>query len=132
MKEADKSFNVNLKDFRGNSALHMACANGHIEMVKYLLDVLHCEINIKNTSESTPLSWAALNGQKEVVKILLEHNADYEIKNSQGKTPSEVAYDSGNLEIAEMITQKEIESKKEMGIKEENVNGDEVEEEDTK
>ncbi len=132
MKEADKSFNVNLKDFRGNSALHMACANGHIEMVKYLLDVLHCEINIKNTSENTPLSWAALNGQKEVVKILLEHNADYEIKNSQGKTPSEVAYDSGNLEIAEMITQKEIESKKEMGIKEENVNGDEVEEEDTK
>ena len=69
MKEADKSFDVNIKDFRGNTALHMACANGHIEMVKYLINTLHVDINIKNSSNNTPLGWAALNGQKEIVKI---------------------------------------------------------------
>ena len=125
MKEADKSFDVNIKDFRGNTALHMACANGHIEMVKYLINTLHVDINIKNSSNNTPLGWAALNGQKEIVKILLANNADYENKNSQGKTPSEIAYDTGNFEISEMIVQKEIESNKDMGIQEEDVSGQE-------
>lgn len=125
MKEADKSFNVNIKDFRGNTALHMACANGHTEMVKYLINTLHADINIRNSSNNTPLGWAALNGQKEIVKILLDNNADYDNKNSQGKTPSEIAYDTGNYEIAEMIVQKELENKKDLGIKEEDVTGQE-------
>lgn len=56
MKEAAKDFNVNYKDFNGNSSLHMACANGHIEIVKYLIEVLHCNINSQNNSNSTPLS----------------------------------------------------------------------------
>lgn len=56
MKEAPKEFNVNYKDFNGNSSLHMASANGHIDIVKYLNEILHCDINSRNNAQSTPLS----------------------------------------------------------------------------
>ena len=65
MKDAPKDFNVNLEDFSGNTALHLASANGFIEVVKYLVNELHCDVNAKNKSLSTPLSWAAFNGQKK-------------------------------------------------------------------
>ena len=38
----------------GNSALHMACANGHTEIVKLLLQH-KANINILNNSKNTPL-----------------------------------------------------------------------------
>lgn len=60
-----------------------------------------------------------MNGQKAVVEFLLKHNADLAIKNKQGKTAGESAYDSGYYDISEMIVQKEYEAKGESGIKEE-------------
>ena len=71
MKDADSKFNVNITDFNGNTALHMSCSNGFLDVVKYLIEELKVDINPKNKSNSTPLSWAALNGQKEVVKYFI-------------------------------------------------------------
>ena len=107
MKEAPKDFNVNLVDFGGNTALHLASANGFIEMVKYLVNELHCDINAKNKSLSTPLSWAAFNGQKNVVEFLLEKGADFDVKNINGKKPSELAYDSGYYDVSDILLTKE-------------------------
>ncbi|MCQ2821174.1 MAG: ankyrin repeat domain-containing protein [archaeon] len=108
-----KDLNVNYKDFRGNTALHMASANGHSEMVLYLLKELKCNINETNNSNSTALSWAALNGQKDVVNILLNNGADTTIKNKSGKTASEEAYNSGYYEISESIITVELKQNKE-------------------
>ena len=91
----------------GNTALHLASANGFIEVVKYLVDELHCDINAKNKSLSTPLSWAAFNGQKKVVEFLLEKGADFDVKNANGKKPSQLAYDSGYYEVSEILLTKE-------------------------
>ena len=107
MKEAPKNFNVNLVDFGGNTALHLASANGFIEIVKYLVNELHCDINIKNKSLSTPLSWAAFNGQKAVVEFLLEKGADFDVKNINGKKPSELAYDCGYYDVSDILLTKE-------------------------
>ena len=130
MKEAKKDFNVNLVDFGGNTALHLASANGFIEVVKYLVNDLHCDINPKNKSLSTPLSWAAFNGQKAVVEFLLEKGADFDIKNINGKKPSELAYDSGFYEVSEILLSKENEKYK--GTIVEEKNEDENLEEDLK
>lgn len=54
-----------------------------------------------------------------MVEYLIKHNADLTIKNKQGKTAGEAAYDSGYYDISEMIVQKEYENKGESGIKEE-------------
>ena len=118
MKDATKDFNVNLVDFGGNTALHLASANGFIEVVKYLVNELHCDINAKNKSLSTPLSWAAFNGQKKVVEFLLEKGADFDVKNINGKKPSELAYDCGYYDISDILLTKENEKYKDI-IKEE-------------
>ena len=107
MKDAKEDFNVNLVDFGGNTALHLASANGFIDVVKYLVNELHCDINAKNKSLSTHLSWAAFNGQKNVVEFLLEKGADFNCKNINGKKPSELAYDSGFYDVSDILLTKE-------------------------
>ena len=133
MKDATKDFNVNLVDFGGNTALHLASANGFIDVVKYLVNELHVDINPKNKSLSTPLSWAAFNGQKKVVEFLLEKGADFNSKNINGKKPSELAYDSGFYDVSDILLTKENELLK-GSIKEEKNEGDDIdlEEEDEK
>ena len=124
MKDAKKDFNVNLVDFGGNTALHLASANGFIDVVKYLVNELHCDINAKNNSLSTPLSWAAFNGQKNVVEFLLEKGADFDLKNINGKKPSELAYDSGFYDVSDILLTKENEKYKGSIIEEKNDDDD--------
>ena len=135
LKDAPKEFNVNLVDFGGNTALHLASANGFIEVVKYLVNELHCDLNIKNKSGSTPLSWAAFNGQKSVVEFLLEKGADFDFRNSNGKKPSELAFDNGYYDVSDILLSKENEKYK-GSIKEEKYEGEDIDEdlkeEDTK
>ena len=87
----------------GNSALHLACANGHKEVVEFLLDA-GADINSLNKSKNTPLHWAALLGRLEVVKLLCDWHtlkpdsgmkADASLKNVFGRIPMEEALQSG-------------------------------------
>lgn len=76
-----------------NTALHMAAANGHLEVVKFLLEA-GADINLKNKNENTALHWASLNGKLDVVKFLCEwpkQKVDTSIKNSFSKIPLEEA-----------------------------------------
>ena len=124
MKDAKKDFNVNLVDFGGNTALHLASANGFIDVVRYLVNELHCNINAKNKSLSTPLSWAAFNGQRAVVEFLLEKGADFDVKNINGKKPSDLAYDNGYYDINDILLTKENEKYKGDILEEKNVDDD--------
>ena len=85
----------------------MSCANGHLNIVKYLIEELKCDINAKNNSKSTPLHWASLNGKKDVVLYLLDKGADFEAINNNNKKASEVAYDNDFYEISEILLNKE-------------------------
>eukprot|EP00955_Chlamydomonas_euryale_P022550 238029-Chlamydomonas_euryale.AAC.13 len=52
----------------------MACANGHTEVVRRLLEA-GADVDMKNAEENTPLHWACLNGHTDVVRALLEKKA---------------------------------------------------------
>ena len=57
---------------RGITALMMASANGHTEVVKLLLDN-GADVNVKNTDDGvTALFMASANGHTEIVKLLLD------------------------------------------------------------
>ncbi len=68
----------------------MACANGHTDIVKYLLG-RKAGVNSTNKSKNTPLHWAALNGRREIIEILLEAKADPNLKNDFDHVPLEEA-----------------------------------------
>ncbi|KAK9837677.1 hypothetical protein WJX74_002781 [Apatococcus lobatus] len=69
-----------------NAALHMASANGHLDIVEKLVDA-GGDVNSKNESGNTPLHWACLNGQTHVAEFLLRHGASISSLNSQQRTP---------------------------------------------
>ncbi|KAF9434689.1 hypothetical protein BGZ76_007616 [Entomortierella beljakovae] len=72
----------------GKTPLHMASANGHIDVVEYLLTIISPEaVNIQNEQGNTALHWAAINGHVNVVEALINKGkADYKIKNEVGRT----------------------------------------------
>lgn len=77
-------------DITRSTTIHMAAANGHLEVVKYLLSLLPekeaSELASKqNDNGNTALHWAAYNGHLEVCQLLAEqYKVDVFIKNSSG------------------------------------------------
>lgn len=70
-----------------STPLHMAAANGHLEVTKYLLSIAEPSevkqwVNTRNETGNTALHWASLNGNLEIVKLLCEeYDADPFIRN---------------------------------------------------
>ncbi|GAA5835750.1 hypothetical protein JCM5353_002469 [Sporobolomyces roseus] len=78
-----------LKDERGNTALHLCGGNGHQEIVAWLLPRLSpSTLSIQNSSSSTPLHWIALNYHLPILQLLcpLLPLSAFSIKNKHDKT----------------------------------------------
>ncbi|PPQ79920.1 hypothetical protein CVT24_003764 [Panaeolus cyanescens] len=84
---------ADLRDENQNSVLHMVCANGHLDLLNYLLPLLPSSaLSAQNSSGSTPLHWAALNSQLEIAQTLVQHPDGpgkdlIDIKNKAGHSP---------------------------------------------
>lgn len=77
-------------DITLSTPIHMASANGHLELLKYLLSLVDFEdavvlANQKNDTGNTPLHWASFNGHLSIVQLLCEkYQADPFLKNDLG------------------------------------------------
>ncbi|QRV98056.1 ankyrin repeats [Ceratobasidium sp. AG-Ba] len=85
------------RDENGNTVLHMTCANGHEDILTYLLPLLPSTLlSVQNSSKSTALHWAATNKHLGTVQKLAELQPSLiDIKNAAGRTPL------GEAELAE-------------------------------
>ncbi|QRW12643.1 ankyrin repeats [Ceratobasidium sp. AG-Ba] len=85
------------RDENGNTVLHMTCANGHEDILTYLLPFLPSNLlSVQNSSKSTALHWAATNKHLGTVQKLAESQPSLiDIKNAAGRTPL------GEAELAE-------------------------------
>ncbi len=52
----------------GDTPLSLACANGHLDTVKYLVNEHRCDPGTVNKAGDTPLSLACANGHLDTVK----------------------------------------------------------------
>ncbi|KAG1371112.1 putative ankyrin repeat-containing protein P16F5.05c [Cocos nucifera] len=93
---------LNSKDSQGRTALHMASANGHLDIVEYLISN-GADINAANSEKNTPLHWSCLNGHIEVVKTLIQNGASLSVLNSHERTPMDEAVSRGRMEVIDAI-----------------------------
>lgn len=78
-----------IRDDNGNTALHLAAANGHVSMMKLLLDFSPSLASCQNERGNTPLHWAVKNSKVEAVKLLVTTKSMVELSASETSSREE-------------------------------------------
>ena len=82
---ADSAADVEYTNEDGFTALIWACLNGHIDVVRYLVDEKNAAVNMP-PNRHTPLRGAGNYGHLEVVQFLLNRGADPNVPSMGGRT----------------------------------------------
>lgn len=98
-KLIDKGADVNKP---GWAPLHYAATNGHLEVMRLLLEH-HAYIDAGSPNASTPLMMAARYGTAAAVELLLDAGADPMLKNDRGMTAIDFAQSVSRQDVAELI-----------------------------
>ncbi len=91
------------------SALRIASCHGHIEVVKYLLNV-GADINTTDDIKWNALMWAVWNGHIDIINILLKFGADIYIIDRFGYSVKRIALEGtkNGPKIVKLINDKMI------------------------
>ncbi|CAF1423214.1 unnamed protein product [Adineta steineri] len=79
------------RDENNYTCLHLAAAQGHTEIVDFLINKAKVEIDAIGNRRLTPLHFACENGHKEVVNLLLKAEASTTFRNAQVYNCLEIA-----------------------------------------
>lgn len=99
--DAGADVNLTIVDEKA-TALHIACGNGYLDCVKFLLEAPNSTVDPRSAGEITPLFFACLNGYPEVVKLLVAKGADVNALAEVG-APLHAACGAGNLECVKAL-----------------------------
>jgi len=104
--DADISYGINVDsqtESNHDTALTVACAGGHEELVKLLL-LRGANIEHRDKKGFTPLILAATGGFEKIVEILLSNVANMEAQSERTKdTPLSLACSGGRYEVIKYI-----------------------------
>jgi len=89
-------------DLSNTTALHTAAAQGHLEVVNFLLENGSSLITIAKSNGKTVLHSAARNGHVEIVKALLNKEPEIAVRmDKKGQTALHMAVKGQNLELVD-------------------------------
>ena len=88
----------------GGTPLHIACENGHLDVVRCLLTCHDANLEARDSDGDTPLQIACLHGHLDVVAYLLtSHDANMETTDNDGDTLLHYACWGGNLDVVRYL-----------------------------
>ena len=98
----NQNLNIDQRDFRGRTALHVAAANGKLDTVKQFLLAGANPENVDDYGFSA-LHWAAKNGQLEIVHYLV---SEIKLKSSEdrfNRDPATLAQANGHQDVSDYL-----------------------------
>ena len=95
--------NINSKDSKENSSLHLSTYFNSKKIFNYLLTNNNIEINSKNKEGFTPLHFAVVSQNKSMIKKLLIKGANCSIKNDKMLTPYDLAKKNNYFSIQNIL-----------------------------
>ena len=98
----EEKTDINARGGPNGTALHIASAEGHKEIVQMLLDK-GADINAQDESYRTALYIALEEGYKEIVQMLLDKGADINTQGGFYGTALRIASLNGHKEIVQML-----------------------------
>jgi len=81
----DYGSEVDAGDNDGRTSLHLACQQGHLDLVRLLVHK-GANIEAKSHEGSTPFRVACLNGHKEIARYLVDRGAQVDARDADGRT----------------------------------------------
>ncbi len=101
-----ESMGINCKDLRdplqeNQTALHLACANGHVEMAEFLIGK-GFSVNARDQDGNTPLHIAAGGTHAGLVQLLVAKGGNVHERNDKGRTP---VFMAANPEVFAILMQ---------------------------
>ncbi|XP_054271745.1 histone-lysine N-methyltransferase EHMT2-like isoform X2 [Macrosteles quadrilineatus] len=84
------------------SALHAACAGGHLTCVHLLIQA-GANLDVVDRDQNTPLMQACANSHNDVVKYLVKAGASVTFKGGDGMTALHLAAKTGNIEACHYL-----------------------------
>lgn len=94
---------ANAHDDNNETAVYMACSNGHAATVECLLTGSIIDVNDGNAEGETPLITAAWYGRRDVVELLVAHGAVADKSNQEMKTPLIASCWRNHADIAKFL-----------------------------
>ena len=91
-----------------NLPLHLACGfSGNVELVRYLVEEVGCDINAKGNNDYTSLHWACEKNQLEIVKFLTSKpDCNLEAGDKNSNRPLTIAcLFSNNVELVRYLVE---------------------------
>ena len=76
-------FDMNLGDYDNRTALHLACSEGHISCVRFLIEICNVDIQVRDRWGNTPLEEAKKSNNMKVIAILKMHMINRQIPSEE-------------------------------------------------
>lgn len=106
-------FDINIENSTGETALHIACLKGNLDIVKLITSFDDIDINHPTLMGQTPLHYAARQGSLEVIAFLVTYcNAHRFLRDCEGLTPAQFAMQKRHMDAAEFLSDNKLGKKK--------------------
>ncbi|MGI9214581.1 MAG: ankyrin repeat domain-containing protein, partial [Gammaproteobacteria bacterium] len=96
------TININQPNVHGETPLFLGAYNGHVNIVKVLLEI-RAKVDIPNNEGVTPLYISAQNGHVMTVKMLLEAKAEVNKKTNDGVTSLYIAVQNSDIRAVALL-----------------------------
>ncbi|KAM7074366.1 transient receptor potential cation channel subfamily A member 1-like, partial [Ciconia maguari] len=107
-----KRLRINKRDAKKQTPLHLACANGHTDVIRFLAGE-KCQLNPRDNFKKTPLmklgytplAVAITEHCEEMVEFLLQKGADVHARDQHLRTTLMVAVHAGDKNVIRLLLQ---------------------------